>query len=198
MPKKIKIIFVDGYNIRNTIDPDFTILHLHSLGGFAPKFYIPKNEIWIERRLRDEADFLIKHERRTARLMKNKTYHEAREILKKDIKPGAIPTFIKSEEVTKDGIVIKFVDGGIVRRHLDPEFALGGHGYVYDYVPKKEIWIDAKMDPREYKYTLLHELTEREKMRKGESYDNAHDFATVTEKKARRLDQVASYPGDAK
>jgi len=198
MNKKMKIKFVDGYKIRNTIDPDFTDIHFHSLTGFAPKYYIPEGEVWVERKLRDEVEFLMKRERMLDRLMKNKSYQEARRILRRrHTEKGPVPNFVRRQKTLKGGTIVKYVDGGIVRRYLDPEYVLGGHGYVYDYIPKGEIWIDAKMDRREFKYTLLHERTEMERMIVGESYDIAHDYATVTEKEKRRLDKVGKYPGDA-
>jgi len=198
MNKNLKIKFVDGYKIRNTIDPDFTDIHMHSLTGFSPKYYIPEGEVWIERKLRDEADFLLEREYILDKLMKNKSYQEARKILrKKYTEKGAVPNFVRREKQLKGGIVVKYIDGGIVRKYIDPEFVLGGHGYVYEYIPKGEIWVDVKMDRREFKYTLLHERTEMEKMIAGNSYDISHDYATVTEKEARRKDKVGRYPGDA-
>ena len=89
------------------------------------------------------------------------------------------------------------VDGSIVRRYLDPEFILGGHDLVYSYVPANTIWLDAHMDPREMPYILLHEETERRLMSQKESYDFAHEIATVTDKEARRRGCKAKYPGDA-
>jgi hypothetical protein len=198
MKTKLKIKFVDGLKIRNSIDLDFvsTHTHSHSATGFAPKYYIPKGELWVDRKLKDETEFLIKMDSILDRLMKRRPYREARRILcERYVEKGPIPYFVKRSRKIKGGILLKYVDGGIVRRYIDPEFALGGHGYVYDYIPKNEIWIDAKIDRREYKYTILHESTERDLMIRGKNYDIAHDYATVKEKEARRLDGTR-YPGD--
>ena len=57
-----RLVYVDGFKIRNFIDDDFGIIHGHSksLSGFAPKFYIPENEIWLDWRYADELEFLYK------------------------------------------------------------------------------------------------------------------------------------------
>ncbi|MFA5987123.1 MAG: hypothetical protein WC797_00510 [Candidatus Paceibacterota bacterium] len=197
--KTEKVIYVDGFKIRNTLDTDFTVLHRRtdSIAGYAPKYFIPHGEIWIDNQFRLEADFfveidnfLIEHE--------NLPYLEARELAKTIICPkGPIPNFRLKEEFNEEGQKIVNVDGSVIRKYIDPDFVFGGHEFVYDYVPENEIWLDALMDPMEVKYVLEHEKLERTLMSKGEIYDIAHEFATTLERKLRRDDGLASYPGDA-
>jgi hypothetical protein len=75
------------------------------------------------------------------------------------------------------------VDGGQVRDEVYIDFIAGGHGYVYDFIPKDEIWIDNDTDKDEIPFVLLHELVERYCMStdKGCSYEEAHDVANTFE-----------------
>ncbi len=86
-----------------------------------------------------------------------------------------------------DNFKIYLVDGNKVRNdHI--EFTMGGHGYVYDYVPKDEIWIDEnlKSKPDDMEATIKHEVFEVHKMRdEGMDYETAHNLANDIEEIAR-------------
>ncbi len=92
----------------------------------------------------------------------------------------------------QEGLKIYLVDGEAVRRdHI--EFVSGGHGYVYDYIPKDEVWIDdnQKDKPNDMEATIRHELFEIKKMRdEGLSYENAHELANAMEKEIRQESSV--------
>ena len=193
----MKIVFVDGFKIRNTLDDDFGNYQEsgYKISSFYLKPYIPEGEFWVDHIFKDEVDFLIKLKDFEAPQAKN--YSEEREIMKKTFcLPGPIPNFVQKKESAENGLNIVYVDGKIVRQYLDPEFIFGGHEFVYSYVPKNEIWIDAKTDPAEIKYIIIHEAKERELMSAGMPYDPAHDIATATDKAARRADGIGAYPGD--
>ncbi len=91
----------------------------------------------------------------------------------------------------QDELKIYLVDGEAVRRdHI--EFVSGGHGYVYDYIPKEEVWIDdnQKDKPSDMEATITHELYEIKKMREnGLSYNEAHELANVVESEKRNNEQ---------
>jgi hypothetical protein len=76
---------------------------------------------------------------------------------------------------------IALVNGTHVRNAYDSDFSQGGNGYAYDFVPKDEIWIDEAIDPIEWPFIAFHECEEAELMKKGLSYDDAHDRAKHTE-----------------
>ena len=66
---------------------------------------------------------------------------------------------------------------------------MGGHGYVYDYVPKDEIWIDENLKdkPDDMEATIKHEVFEVRKMRdEGLTYEQAHELANNIEKRERQ------------
>lgn len=197
LPDGRALVYVDGFKIRNFIDDDFGVIHGHSedICEFFPKFYIPEGEIWLDWRYLDECDFLYK-EMVFVPTTPAPSSGEMRAAIKKELcLPGPVPEIAVKKE--KEGsLTIVTVDGKNVRAYLDPEFILGGHEFVYDYIPKGEIWIDAKTDPAEIPYILLHETVERELMIKGKSYDMAHEYATIADKEERRAKAGAKYPGD--
>ena len=66
------------------------------------------------------------------------------------------------------------------------EFVEGGHDYVYDWVPKGQVYIDDALSPAEYNAVIIHELYERELMKKGVPYSKAHKRANLVELRGRR------------
>lgn len=215
---EMKIKYVDGFEVRRTIMPEF---HYNGLGGVDyGNEYIPSGEVWVEKTFRDETDFILRTNNLFLKLMKTMSYQEARSyinrhhLLKTRRNPRLrsakiyvqkwIRQIVKTPEAKKfllmDGITklkIYFVDGKAVRTSCDVLFIYGGHHYVYPYIPKNEIWLDVKHDKRELKYTFFHELYEYQLMRKGMDYDSAHDFAIAFEKYLKRKDGVANYRFDA-
>lgn len=190
---------VSGFKIRQTIDPDFNII---GIGGIEPyrqngRWYIPKGELWFDRQFIKEKKFLLEVEavptirdltQRFIDLIRKKTNERF-------IRKGKPPKFIQ-KTVKRSGQTIRYIDGSIVRRWLDPDFTFGGHDCVYSYIPKGEIWIDARMDPRDVKHVLIHEQTEQTLMRKNKkTYEVAHEYATAAERESRRR-SGAIYPGD--
>lgn len=191
-------MLVDAHLIRNTLDTDFNIIHQGSSdwNTFSPKYYIPKNEIWVDHCFADEVDFLLTSDRLVDSLQV-----ESRAALIKALrsigflKEGPPPTFITHRE-TRSPLTICTVNGKIVREYLDPEFVLGGHDLVYNYIPKNEVWIEEKMDPREIPFVLTHELEERTLMHtQGLTYDIAHEYALMMERILRRKGG-ARFPGE--
>lgn len=84
------------------------------------------------------------------------------------------------------GVSVYIVDGNYVRNNFDVDFVLGGHGYVYDYVPKDEIWIENVPSTEDQYFNLRHEIYERDLMlEKGIEYDKAHEEAANFEKGLR-------------
>jgi len=183
-----KIKLVDGFKIRNTLDPEFGIFH-------HQKFYIPEGEGWLDYHYQEELDFLKRVEE-IAPPAGSTTLTEWREYIKKTIcLPPPVPEFILPRE-NREGQTLVMINGRIVRQYLDPEFILGGHDLVYPYILKGEIWLDANLDAAEIPYIFRHEVVERQYMAQGKSYDIAHDYATAAEKDLRRTQLKTRYPLD--
>lgn len=86
-----------------------------------------------------------------------------------------------------DGVQIYLVSGERVRDEIDVDFTEGGNDAVYTYVPAGEVWIDDAAHALDRTATALHELVERDLMlRRGLSYDEAHDAANERERALRR------------
>jgi len=201
--RKIDIFSVDGYRFRavngfqiRNVFPDFDILECYSTTGDRhggmPTPFIPREDgFWIDRRFRKEARFLLEvylFEKRHP----SWTYQKLRGYLKaKFTKRGPVPKFVVRREKL-GSLTIKYVRGDVVRQYLDPHFIFGGHGLVYpDNIPKDEVWIDIRQDPREIPYTLFHELYERRLMSRKQSYAKAHAQASEAERHRRHRELKA-------
>ena len=84
-----------------------------------------------------------------------------------------------------DRIDILAVDGGEARQK-DQSFAVGGHHYVYPFIPENEIWIEKGNEGKDLSALIGHEVTERDEMkRQGLTYDQAHPIANSVEEDIR-------------
>ena len=83
------------------------------------------------------------------------------------------------------GLQIALVDGTYVRNHHDSDFSQGGNGFRYRFVSRREIWIDAQISRDEWPLIAFHECREVELMRRGMSYDQAHNIAKRLEDRLR-------------
>jgi hypothetical protein len=82
-----------------------------------------------------------------------------------------------------DGTQIYIVDGNFIRSKLFVDFVLGGHGYVYHFVPKNEIWIERTISQNDMKNNLIHEIVEYIFMKYlNYSYNRAHNITANIER----------------
>jgi hypothetical protein len=184
-----KVWIVDGSYIRRNMDEEFTNYGQHYRFNF-----IPKNEFWIDKeRTPGEEKYyidsmIVMHRLMSEGISKKKAVQiadkiEHRERAKSELMKREI-TFKKNKQKLIDSIHIKLlkiysnekikvwiINGEAVRDLFFLDFVEGGHGYVYSFIPKNEVWIDDDIEPREIKFVLLHELHERNLMAKGWCYD---------------------------
>src|SRR5438067_959895 len=74
------------------------------------------------------------------------------------------------------------VDGNMVRSLYKTDYTEGGHGYVYRWVPKQEIWVEKDLDRWELPFIVSHEYLELRLMRDlGIEYDKAHEICSKVE-----------------
>ena len=197
---KVKIWRVDGMLIRNTIDVNFNNAGHH----FSFKF-IPKDELWIDKdfsKRTDDENMIIKQCLHEIKLYKRKyrwikVVTEAFEQAKKDrkmlnnISPSEAYNKLYVKKLRKyctDSVKVLLVNGKIVRDVFYVDFTEGGHHYVYNFVPKSEVWIDDSLNPLEYDYVIFHEVIERNLMKFDKlKYDDAHEIAINYENTLRRL-----------
>jgi hypothetical protein len=155
--------------------------------NFDSKWYIPQGELWCDKNFENEVDFLTQVE--------TSSVSSREEVKRIFTKQGPILDFKKSQ--TQEGETqVVLVDGSVVRSCIDPWFVMGGHHYVYEYVPENEVWIDEKLEKQDIPLITLHEVTERNLMKhEHKGYDVAHEYAVAVEREARRK-AGGSYPGD--
>lgn len=200
---RYKFFYVDGMHVRKNLDEEFTNF------GENHKFrFIPKNEVWIDKEFGRTKEWKY-----FAKFFINKINYLARG--KKPKEAIRLANVIEQKERNKSPIVRKLrklskqeqvkkihkrllkkysdskiktwiVDGFLVRSIFFLDFTEGGHDRVYRFVPFKEIWIDDALNPRELKYVLLHEAHERNLMKKGMSYEEAHKKSSKIELSCRK------------
>jgi transposase InsO family protein len=193
----LKVWIVDGGYIRGHIDEEFT-----NFGQHYAFPYIPIDELWIDQEAQhDERRFFIDHLLMEHRLMaKGVPYDQAlaeadREEHKERRRAGDVGRLTRHGQKLPDGkdvherlwkklengVSVWIVNGRLVRSVFDIDFTAGGHDYVYEFVPQKEVWIDDAIEEKERGYVLLHELHERNLMATGWPYNKAHNESSRLE-----------------
>lgn len=189
---------VNGAEVRKELDENFVEYDYH--GHFR---FIPEKEFWIDDEMSEkEYPLYIK------RLLKEVSYikegmsvaeaaHKA-DSFEENIRQNGIRMqkilasqnqemlrrVLKKEKLEEySGTVsVWLVDGSLVRSVYMLGFAEGGHGIVYSWIPKNEIWLEQSLKPEERAFIVLHELHERYLMlSKKMSYADAHHGATIVE-----------------
>jgi len=122
------------------------------------------------------ADLYEKQEKlRVNRVKSLKRYHEKSRRFRQR---NSSKRFRMKKIARLPGITVWLVDGPAIRRELDVDFTMGGHGYHYLYIPLDEVWIDqANSRGGDLWPTIWHEYFERILMRGGMHYEAAHKFA---------------------
>lgn len=87
----------------------------------------------------------------------------------------------------KGAVSVRLIDGNLARSYYKTDYTQGGHGYVYPWVPRQQIWVEDGADRRELPFIVCHEYLERRLMRDaGLEYDRAHEVASALEYDLRR------------
>jgi hypothetical protein len=200
-----EVWLVDGAMVRRDLNDDFVESGYHAWYGI-----IPQNEIWIEKDTNPEEwkYFLENIDAEQKGMAEGMTLEKAAKkadvVEEKDRRREArIQKILKSREERKEALekihkrkLLKYgnknlevwlVNGEIVRGIYGLEYGFGGHGFVYHFIPKNEVWIEEVLDPKERKIILLHELHERFLMsQEGKDYLSAHHGATIVEMHYRK------------
>ncbi len=70
----------------------------------------------------------------------------------------------------------------MLRCYYKTDYTEGGHGYVYPWVPKQQIWLESGLDEWELPFIVSHEYLELRLMRdRGLEYDKAHEICSRVE-----------------
>jgi len=193
--------YVNGYWVRNNMDRQFP-----NYGGHRNFKFVPKHEFWIDfengkkeakffidmflvmeraydsgKSHKEAAEIAVKFERRERDKLKLIKKYKKIKIKEKILKK--VHKRILFKKYTKN-IRVWIVRGDVVRSLFDVDFNQGGHGYVYPFVPKNEIWIDDDLYKKEIPFVLIHELHERKLMIRGWHYDPVGQSIFIRSKNA--------------
>ncbi len=193
---------VNGFAVRNVARPD------EEFGNFATqtefRSLVPKGEIWVSEKLaaREGVYFIanaLARLKRTAEGATNRAYDDGVEVERllrerltglayRDGKPHrqVPPAIYRAPYVRlpdpQGPVEVWLADGHLIRSYYKTDYTEGGHGYVYPWVPRPEIWVDDGVDRREVPFIVSHEYLERRLMRDaGIDYDRAHDVCARVE-----------------
>jgi hypothetical protein len=213
---------VNTYAVRDIAQPD------EEFGSFATRedfpTLIPRGEVWLaEQTIDQEGLFFIANavtqlKERARGVPDDQAYTEGihvermlRERLNRLRFRGGRPQKRVPRQVyvgryatlpDKRGTVeVWIVDGNVVRSLYKTDYTEGGHGYVYPWVPRDEIWIEQSLDRRELPYIVAHEYLERRLMRDIKlDYDTAHEICSRVEFKLRKNQRLKRFlaPGRRK
>jgi len=194
---------VDSSEVRSVAKPD------EEFGNFATQeefpALIPKGEIWLGEKSFDEegicflSNALVRLQHKGRGASEKRAYdagieaeQKLREALSglkyRDGRPHRrVPENIYHEQyITLDdpqfSIEVWRVDGNLVRCFYKTDYTEGGHGYVYPWVPKGQIWLESGLDEWELPFIVSHEYLELRLMRdRGLQYDKAHEICSQVE-----------------
>jgi hypothetical protein len=211
------IFTIDAFAVRNVAQPDEEFDNFATHNEFAD--LIPEGEIWISNRSFDtEGDFFIANAvARLNALEKGESVDSAYTIgLNADRKLRAARTgiryrahrrsrhispkiYVQEYIVLEDEefpITVWIVDGLRVRSTYMTDYTEGGHGYVYPWVPKNEIWAERALHRAELPFIVAHEYIEHRLMRdEAMEYDKAHECCSEMEFDLRKSKERGSFPG---
>ncbi len=197
----LQVWVVDGSYIRGHINEEFTNFGQHYSFPF-----IPENELWIDQETKnDERRFFIDHLLVEHRLMAkgvpyNKALTDADKVERRERRragdvrrlthhgqqlPEGREVHERLWKKLENSVSVWIVNGRLVRSAFDIDFTEGGHDYVYEFVPRNEVWIDDAIEEKERGYVLLHELHERNRMAEGLPYSEAHSESSRLEFRCR-------------
>jgi Putative phage serine protease XkdF/ParB-like nuclease domain len=185
----IAIWIVDGEQVRDTIDDDFTDYAQHE-----HKSYVPEDEIWIDDLTEpQERKFMATAAiRERSQMLDGKSFDLAHDEVDAESFKERSVDFAGQETIdaepwqTFGSIEVFLVDGEVVRDRLTPDWVYGGHDLVYRFIPKGQVWLERDLDDAERPVMLLHELWERGEMLAGAPFTVAHRDANDIERIARR------------
>ena len=167
--------------------------------------FIPVNEIWISKSIKpSERRFIIGEVLAYIRGVERglsagaaydaALHHEQSARMRADRRQwrlGKVQTkvsksiYVRKYATLSDGLQtlrVYLINGRKVRDQYKIDYVEGGHGYVYPWIPKEEIWIDSALDTREIPLIVLHEYIERTLMKQRKfPYVKAHNIASKIE-----------------
>ncbi len=198
---------VNPFAVRNLARPDEEFTNFATQDEF-PKL-IPKGEIWVaDKSLNKEGIFFIANAvarmKEKGRGRSNRAYNAGvrverflREKLTGRRFRGGMPDPRIPKELYVEhylrlpdpefSVDVWIVEGSLVRTLYKTDYTEGGHGYVYRWVPRHQIWVERDLDKTELPFIVSHEYIEVRLMRdEGIEYDKAHEICANIEYDLRK------------
>jgi len=205
---------VNALTVRNAAKPDEEFGNFATCDDFPD--LIPKGEIWISEKIaaREGVFFIANALTQLARQAAgatDKAYDDGIQVEQqlrekingvafRDGKPHKhVPDEIYLEAYItlpdpQGPVEVWLIDGNLARSYYKTDYTEGGHGYVYPWVPKPQIWVEDGVDHREIPYITAHEYLERRLMRDaGLGYDHAHEVCSTVEFDLRKNAPVKQF-----
>jgi hypothetical protein len=211
------IFIVDAHAIRNASQPDEEFDNVATHEDFPD--IVPERHIWTSQATwKKEGRFFVANavtelQAREAGLSKDKAFdagnaadrHLRQEVTGIEYRDGRphrrVPKeiYIRRYCTLPDPqflIDVWIIDGCRVRCYYKTDYTEGGHGYVYPWVPKGQIWVESSVDRQELPYIIAHEYIEHRLMRdEGLEYDRAHEICAEVEFDLRKAPSRVEFPG---
>ena len=207
-----RVFTVDAFEVRSCTrhDEEFTNFAIHT---DFPNL-IPRGEVWVDERTFEAegifclVDAMVHLKKLEEGMSEEKAYAagvEAERALREAMTGlkyrGGRPHRTTPADVyvgdyltlpdSAGPIAARLVDGCYVRSVYRTDYVEGGHGYVYPWVPKREIWLEHGVAAKELPFVLAHEYTELRLMRDdGLEYGPAHAIAAKVEFALREGDSL--------
>ncbi len=203
-----KFYTVNALTVRNVAQPD------EEFGNFALaedfENLIPEGEVWISEKTFPQeglffiADALTRLKELERGVAEDKAYTaglDAEQALREKVNgmkqraghsaKHTPPELYQYHYITlpdvKAPVEVWVIDGNLARTLYKTDYTEGGHGYVYSWCPRTQIWIDCGVDDREIPFILAHEYLESRLMRdEGLGYDPAHEICSKMEFELRK------------
>jgi len=86
----------------------------------------------------------------------------------------------------KEEVIIWLVNGNLIRKEVDIEFANFGQHYRFSFIPENEFWLDVEAVLNERPFFIEHLFIEWRLMKKGISYETALASANEAETYERK------------
>lgn len=200
-----QVYLVDDFAIRSSGQK------AEEFGGYATHYnfkFVPEDEIWINNTATAQDRFCYIHNvLAQLKLLKqgvdwDHAYdyglaieRKIREQLSREpFDPNADGTDVDPEiyvnkygEFKDEGTTVWIASGQRIRDLYRTDFVEGGHGYVYKWIPKNEIWLEDQLQEAEKPFILLHEFVEMIYMHHlNADYASAHRAAAKIEFRSRK------------
>lgn len=89
-----------------------------------------------------------------------------------------------------NGLHVWYADGMYVRKNLNEEFTNYGDNYIFNFIPKNEVWIDKEFGKKEYNYYIKFSIVRNKLIKSGKTKEKALKQGELIEQKERNKSKL--------